>query len=309
MKKYTFSIFFIFAMNQVFGQQIPQYSQYLQNPFVLNPATFGASKYTQVSVSTRQQWTGIEGTPSTYLATFSAPIEHGQSYFHGVGGYFVSDHTGGISRTGVYGGYSIHVPVGENSHFSAGVSLGYLRFSLGQARLSSASDPSDPALFAQPANGIVDGSFGLLFKSRDFFFGLAVNQALPAEVNLYNPNLLQKHYNIMAGYLLAIDHDKKVALMPSVMYRKGATSYTDVNLTVRFEDKAWLGTSYRLKYGWIFTAGADLGGLILSYSYDAATSLIGLPNNGSHELTLGWRTFKESKNRWKDRNRLPAMFH
>jgi type IX secretion system PorP/SprF family membrane protein len=47
------------------AQQDPLYSQYLNNPFVLNPAYAGLTNNLNLSLNYRTQWAGIEGSPKT----------------------------------------------------------------------------------------------------------------------------------------------------------------------------------------------------------------------------------------------------
>lgn len=48
------------------GQQLPVYSQYTFNKFLLNPAAAGSDGYTTINLVAREQWVGFEGTPKTH---------------------------------------------------------------------------------------------------------------------------------------------------------------------------------------------------------------------------------------------------
>ena len=50
------------------AQQQPQYTQYLINNYILNPALTGIENYTDVKLSHRHQWAGLQDAPvTTYL--------------------------------------------------------------------------------------------------------------------------------------------------------------------------------------------------------------------------------------------------
>ena len=49
--------------NLAFGQQLPVYSQYLYNKFLINPSIAGSDGYTSVSLTAREQWVGYGGAP------------------------------------------------------------------------------------------------------------------------------------------------------------------------------------------------------------------------------------------------------
>ncbi|MBX2956974.1 MAG: type IX secretion system membrane protein PorP/SprF [Cyclobacteriaceae bacterium] len=51
------------------GQQDPLYAQYLNNPFVLNPAYAGQSTVLSASLQYRTQWAQFEGNPVTATLT------------------------------------------------------------------------------------------------------------------------------------------------------------------------------------------------------------------------------------------------
>src|ERR1700749_582462 len=65
---------FTFCAGYVTAQQRPQYTQYVFNNILLNPAVSGIENYTDVKAGYRSQWTGLTGAPVTSYITFSAPI-------------------------------------------------------------------------------------------------------------------------------------------------------------------------------------------------------------------------------------------
>ena len=67
-------IAFLLAGQFAIAQQRPQYTQYVFNNYLLNPALSGIENYTDVKAGYRSQWTGLEGAPVTSYLTLSAPI-------------------------------------------------------------------------------------------------------------------------------------------------------------------------------------------------------------------------------------------
>ena len=47
------------------AQQVPLYSQYMMNGFLLNPAVAGSEGYTAVNLTVREQWLGLKDAPKT----------------------------------------------------------------------------------------------------------------------------------------------------------------------------------------------------------------------------------------------------
>src|SRR5512137_2244083 len=123
MKKYMRSgknIFLVIALslscNVSFAQQVPMYSQYIMNGFLVNPSIAGRDGYTTVNLTVREQWVGMQDAPSTYAASFQTRLLR-NSYISkstavkkklvkptkgsrvGLGGYLFSDYNGIMRRT------------------------------------------------------------------------------------------------------------------------------------------------------------------------------------------------------------------
>jgi type IX secretion system PorP/SprF family membrane protein len=56
------------------AQQLPHYTQYLMNPFVINPAVAGIENYWDIKASHRHQWAGLQDAPVTSYLTAHGPL-------------------------------------------------------------------------------------------------------------------------------------------------------------------------------------------------------------------------------------------
>ena len=56
------------------AQQKPVYTQYVLNNYIINPAITGIENYTDVKLSYRNQWTGINGSPVTTYLSIQGPV-------------------------------------------------------------------------------------------------------------------------------------------------------------------------------------------------------------------------------------------
>src|SRR6187551_3748479 len=63
-----------------FAQQKPHYTQYILNNYILNPALSGIENYTDVKMSVRDQWVGLNGSPKTIYFSAQEPI--GKKDYH-----------------------------------------------------------------------------------------------------------------------------------------------------------------------------------------------------------------------------------
>src|SRR5688572_9888964 len=85
-----------------YGQQRAQYTQYIMNNYILNPAAGGVSNLWDLKAGFRTQWTGFAGAPKTFFVSGHGSIGYPHARVrgseskphHGVGGYLYHDETG-----------------------------------------------------------------------------------------------------------------------------------------------------------------------------------------------------------------------
>lgn len=58
------------------GQQDSQYTQYMYNPTIVNPAYAGSRDVMSIFGLYRAQWVGLEGAPKTGTLSMHTPIEN-----------------------------------------------------------------------------------------------------------------------------------------------------------------------------------------------------------------------------------------
>ena len=109
------------------AQQLPLYSQYLLNGFMINPAMAGHDGYTSFNVTARQQWLGFKEAPQTYSGSWQTrlfrrsykivnnPIRKKNMLIPstkgrvGLGAYVINDLNAQVSRTGLSFTYAYHI--------------------------------------------------------------------------------------------------------------------------------------------------------------------------------------------------------
>ena len=74
IKQYTVILLLLMCSLWLEGQQLPVYSQYTFNKFLVNPAAAGSDGYTTLSVVAREQWLGFKGTPKTHAVIMDSRI-------------------------------------------------------------------------------------------------------------------------------------------------------------------------------------------------------------------------------------------
>ena len=77
MKRGLIYIILLLALGssaRLMAQQLPLYSQYVLNAFMVNPAIAGHDGYTSFNTTARQQWLGFSEAPRTYSASWQTRV-------------------------------------------------------------------------------------------------------------------------------------------------------------------------------------------------------------------------------------------
>lgn len=306
---------------QVFGQQKPQYTQYIFNNYLLNPALSGIENYTDFKAGHRQQWTGIKDAPQTTFAAahwnlgdeylwknpLSLPVkdqnprddDYTQNYtaspaHHGVGIIVLYDKAGPISNLDASLTYAYHLKLQGTLNLAVGIAAGIKRIKLNLSDLDL-ENPADPALGSNAIVGQTkpDLALGAWLYGANFFAGASIQQILPNKLafttdKAYNLGKEVPHAFVTAGYKLFINDE--LSVIPSVMvkYIRPLPLTFDANIKFSLRDKIWLGGGCRYQDSYAIMAGFNISRLLnLTYSYDISTSNFKRYSNGSHEIVLG----------------------
>lgn len=303
------------------GQQLGQFSQYVQNPMILNPAATGIYDYTDINLSMRKQWSGLEGSPLTFYGSVNARLGGKPSaasftpglrtsvsgkgttsmtpgtkrgIHHGLGGYLLSDEYGAFKKMTGNVSYALHLPLGQKYHLSIGAGLGVSNLAFDQNNISLI-DNNDNTYSQFIANGtsstFFDLNLGFWLYSDNLFLGYSTNQLLGDKVSfgdkLGDANL-EIHHFATAGY--KFDVNDNFSLTPSAMFKimSPAPASFDFTLKAEFVQKVWIGASYRHEDAVVGMVGFNLNNMFkLGYSYDFTTSNLNGYSSGSHEVVLG----------------------
>ena len=292
-----------------FTQQEQQYTQYMVNPYTINPALGGTEDFIDIKFGYRKQWVGLESAPRTYYLTGHTTLgkesnvsgyhhrgEH--TSWHGVGGYIYSDRTGPISRSAFYGQYAFNMPLTRQVRLSVGSFFGIKQFSYDLTGLRR-EDFTDEVL---PNNRLVqilpDVSLGAWVYSKFWYFGASAFQLLQNNISfnqfVTDPNFengkLISHFFVTGGGKLAASEELTVVPSFAIKGAPNTPVSVDLNVKIDYNDQFFGGLSYRVGDAFAIIAGAVIEKTVeISYSYDLTTSDLRKVSNGSHEIVLGLR--------------------
>jgi len=294
MKKLILFKVMLAICGSAFSQQEPQYTLYMLNPFMTNPAIAGTNNYYQIRSNHRFQWTGLKDAPVTNAISAYGPHS---SKSMGYGGYIYNDITGPTSRTGINGVYAYNIALTTDIRISMGLSLGIMQYKVDGTKIKLHDEGIDPALLGTVYSKVVpDGSAGVYVWNSNFYAGFSALQLLNNKIKIGDAtdtdpklvNRLTSHFYLIGGYSYSINRDW--SLDPCVIVKKvvPASYQLELNIKATYQNMLWGGISFRTQ---------DAISLILGYTYnrkyfigvayDYAVSDIRYYSSGSIEFCLG----------------------
>lgn len=307
------------------GQQVPAFSQYIMNGFMVNPSLAGRDGFTTVNLTIREQWLGVKNAPGTYVASFQSTLLK-DSYILkslgirkkvsrpskpsrvGLGGTLFKDNNGIIGRTGLKFDYAYHIPLGKKldgqDDFSMGLGLVAYQFALntGDLQNSYADDPYlssyDKSVF------ITDFSFGASYTSSKYFLGFSMTNLLRGRLVFGNSadNKYGEigHYFLTGGFNIPVSKDWSVKPSAFIKSSDLITRVAQMDLTTRvfYKENYWGGISYRTGDAVILLMGLRYDKFYFANSIDFITSDMNSRSFGSVEFTVAMK-FGESSRRYR----------
>lgn len=277
------------------AQQLPHFSQYMINDYVMNPAIGGSRDYVEGKSNNRYQWVGITDAPRTYVLSLQGPTKNRKM---GIGGYLYTDITGPTRRTGVDLSYSYHIKVSEKIKLSFGVAGGLLQFAVDGSKINL-RDEGDFALSNGLQSVIVpDFSAGFYLYSEKFYVGASAPQMLRSRLQFFDyptSSRLSEHYYAMAGYHLKITEDFEFEPSALVKFVKPAPVQYDIGGRFNYKQRVWIGGAYRNLDAFTGLVGFTWKNLLFGYSYDFTTSNLKNYSTGTHEVMIGVKFAKKEQ--------------
>lgn len=283
MKK-LYIIIVLLAATQVYGQQDPQYTQYMYNMNVVNPAYAGSKENLSFGLLYRSQWAGIDGAPKT--ATFFAHTPVGEKL--GVGLSVISDEIGPVKETNAYADFSYTLELGGEHRLAFGIKAGATFHDIGLAGIDLIDE--DDAFFQNINSTTPNIGAGFFYYTDNYYLAASVPNILNSVHLDADGNKLgseERHYFITGGYVFQLSTNTK--LKPSFLVKSsfGAPTSFDVNLNALFFEKFEIGASYRLDDSFSGIVNfAITPNIRVGYAYDGVTSDIKRYAPASHEFLL-----------------------
>lgn len=311
------------------AQQLPRFSQYFSNEFLVNPAVAGYDGRTVINLTARKQWMGFsEFTPGSFLVSVqgrilkksytirSTPIRRSFQKSTkgrvGLGGIIYHDVNGAIERTGGQFSYAYHIFI-NNGQLSFGLTGNVFQYRI-NGNIAQLKDPD-----ADRLNGLIgkstmvpDANVGINYMASNYHIGFAVCQVFQSKLKIGNTadfrhseqTRLLRHYYFLGGYRFSQTNSSRWEWEPSmlILFNERLGSQGEITMKGYYKRQYWFGISGRTSGDIIAMVGLKLDNYYFGYSYDYGFNGIARHTFGSHEICVTAKFGDTARRyRWLDR--------
>lgn len=272
------------------AQQDPQFTHYMYNMSVINPA-YATDNEGVINLGGlyRTQWVGAVGAPKTATVFAHSPIAKRVE----MGISFINDAIGDVvNENNIYVDFAYVIPVSEKNKLSFGVKGGVTLFDTNFNGFKYTATEPDPAFANNITKTFPNLGAGTYFFSDNYYLGFSVPNLLTTK-HLESKDGIQAtgveaiHYFFTGGYVFELNPSLK--FKPAFMAKGVSGSPLSMDLTTNFliNNRLELGAGYR----WDDSVSGLINfyvtpSLRIGYSYDYTLSNLGKYNSGTHEIFL-----------------------
>ena len=272
------------------GQQDPQFTHYMYNMSVINPA-YATDNPDVMNIGGlyRSQWVGAVGGPvtGTFFAhkPLSKRVEMGVSFVHDEIGDVVNENN-------VYVDFAYVLPLSEETKLSFGAKGGATFFDTNFNGFVYTDPLPDPAFQNNISKVFPNIGAGMYLFGDNYYAGISVpnllmTKHLERQSGITTTGVEAMHYFITGGYVLTFNGNDNFKLKPAFMAKavSGAPLSLDITANALINNFFEFGVGYR--------KGDAVSGLVnfyvtptlrIGYSYDYTLTNLSKFNSGSHEV-------------------------
>ncbi|TYA71345.1 PorP/SprF family type IX secretion system membrane protein [Seonamhaeicola marinus] len=277
-----------------YGQQDPQFTDYMFNTLTVNSAYAGSRGHLSVTGLHRTQWVGLDGAPETQTFSIESPV--GKNV--GLGFSIVNDKVGPSNEFFFDANFSYTVHLNNDSRLSFGIKGGGRMLDVDFT--PEYQQQQGEAIFQDINNKFLATiGAGIYWHNEDTYVGLSVPNFLTD--NHYDEiqdaiAAERLHYFFIAGKVF--DLSPTVKFKPAFLgkFVVGAPVIADVSANFLFNETLRLGVAYRWDDSVSGLVGLQLGPkLMVGYAYDYTTTELQNFNTGTHEIMLRFELKSKEK--------------
>jgi type IX secretion system PorP/SprF family membrane protein len=287
-----------------YSQQDAQYTQYMYNMSIINPA-YATNQPGNLELGGlyRSQWVGAVGGPTTGTFFLHSPLSKRVE----VGTSIIHDEIGGVVKeTNFFVDFAYLLKLGVNQHISFGIKAGGNFYATNFDGFVLNDATPDPSFENNVSKIFPNIGVGTFYFSKNYYLGLSMpnlirSKHLDEKNGIYNIGTEEIHYFLTGGYVFNINDNLK--LKPAFMAKSAPSAPASLSITgnVLMYNRVEFGIGYQLEDSFSglvnFTVTPSLR---IGYAYDKTISNLGPFNSGSHEVILLYnfknKLFKNNEN-------------
>jgi type IX secretion system PorP/SprF family membrane protein len=311
----------------------------MMNEFILNPSVAGDDGMTTFSAIAHKDWYNFGNemrTPGyicisaqTRILKSSMQIDNrkGKNKLKkqnkgriGFGGSVYAENSGAITKTTGQVSYAYHISFLE-SQISFGLAGTMSQMKFNSNYLDFYDNTNEPMqAVANSPTWFPDFNAGINFMTRHYHIGVSVLQVLESPLKFGNAEIdyqsteigFKRNWNVLGAAYLTLPSNPDWKCEPSFLLKMydllnfqgkyGPTSQLDLSLRMYYDNRYWVGISYRTVSDFIVMGGMKINKYYFSYAFDYGLNELSTSSYGSHEISLAVKLGDSAKKfRWMDR--------
>lgn len=279
-----------------YGQQDAQFTQYMYNTIVVNPAYAGSRQSMNIFALHRTQWVGLEGAPVTNSFSINTPISNSNV---GIGLSVVNDKIGPSVENNIAADFSYSVATSENYKMSFGLKASANLLNIDFTKLDYAGGP----IFEENVDNKFSPNIGVGFYLHSDVSYIGISAPNLIETVHFDKGATSSssshvaaekiNYYLIAGHVFELSPFVKLKPALLTKFVQGSPLQVDVSANFLMNEKFAAGLAYR----WSAAMSAMVGfqasdSWFIGYSYDFDTTALANYNSGSHEIFLRYELFQ-----------------
>lgn len=279
-----------------YGQQDAQFTQYMYNTIVVNPAYAGSRQSMNIFALHRTQWVGLEGAPVTNSFSINTPISNSNV---GIGLSVVNDKIGPSVENNIAADFSYSVATSENYKMSFGLKASANLLNIDFTKLDYAGGP----IFEENVDNKFSPNIGVGFYLHSDVSYIGISAPNLIETVHFDKGATSSssshvaaekiNYYLIAGHVFELSPSVKLKPALLTKFVQGSPLQVDVSANFLMNEKFAAGLAYR----WSAAMSAMVGfqasdSWFIGYSYDFDTTALANYNSGSHEIFLRYELFQ-----------------
>jgi type IX secretion system PorP/SprF family membrane protein len=288
MKKTILFVSFLFFIIKVSAQQDSQYTQYMYNMNVINPAyATGMQSMLDIGTLYRTQWVGAVGAPKTLSVFAHMPVNKKIE----MGFSLISDDIGDGAKeeNNFYVDFAYVLQLNDSNRLSLGLKAGATSL---QTNFNGFKFESSSPDFAFENVNILKPNIGIgaYYFNDNYYVGLSAPNLLSSKhieerSGISNYGSENVHVFFTGGYVFTLSDSFKLKPAFISKFVQGAPIAVDISANILYNDKFELGAAYRVGDAISTLVNIKVTPSVrVGYAYDYTISNLGQFNSGTHEI-------------------------